>query len=117
MDDLAEFADLETCLGGERVDLRAQILDTILVAADEILPTLLGQLRHTVEPSWIELRALVLAQKALSRDAMEFGEPHQLALVSKELLIDLAEMLDQSIDARLVEPERLHLGEDVSLKF
>src|SRR5215831_8590359 len=48
---------------------------------------------------------------------MEFGEPHQLALVSKELLIDLVEMLDQSIDARLVEPERLHLGEDVSLKF
>ena len=26
-------------------------------------------------------------------------------------------MLDQSIDARLVEMERLHLGEDVSLKF
>src|SRR5262249_36084145 len=26
-------------------------------------------------------------------------------------------MLDKRIDARLVEPERLHLGEDVSLKF
>ena len=48
---------------------------------------------------------------------MELGEPHQLALVSKELLIDLVEMLDQSIDARLVETERLHLGDDVPLKF
>ena len=47
----------------------------------------------------------------------ELGEPHQLALVSKELLIDLVEMLNQSIDARFVETERLHLGEDVSLKF
>jgi hypothetical protein len=40
-----------------------------------------------------------------------------LALVSKELFIDLVEMLDQRIDTRLVEPEGLHLGEDVPLKF
>ena len=55
MDDLAEFADLETCLGGERLNLRSQILNTILVVGDEILPTLLAKLRHPVEPSWIEL--------------------------------------------------------------
>ena len=48
---------------------------------------------------------------------MELCEPHQLALVSEELLVDFAEMLDQRINARLVETERLHLGEDVSLKF
>src|SRR5262249_43969806 len=59
---------------------------------------------------------LVLAQKALARDAMELCEPHQLALVSEELLVDFAEMLDQRIDARLVETERLHLGDDISLK-
>ena len=46
---------LETVLGGERVDLRSQILDTVLVLGGEILPTLLGQLRYTVKPSWIEL--------------------------------------------------------------
>src|SRR6516165_7185601 len=48
---------------------------------------------------------------------MELGEPHQLAFVSEEPLVDLVEMLNKRIDARLVEAERLHLGEDVSLKF
>src|SRR5262245_23259449 len=56
-------------------------------------------------------------RKKLARDTTQLGEPHQLALVSEESLVDLVEMLDQRIDARLVEPERLHLGEDVSLKF
>ena len=40
-----------------------------------------------------------------------------MALVSKELLIDLVEMLDQRIDTRLVESEGLHLGDDCFLKF
>src|SRR5262245_61418109 len=69
------------------------------------------------EPSWIELRALVLALRALARDTTQLGEPHQLAFVSEESLVDLVEVLDQRIDARLAETERLHLGEDVSLKF
>src|ERR1700756_3717509 len=47
---------------------------------------------------------------------MKLGEPHQLALVPQESLVDLVEMLDQRIDARLVETERLHLSDDISLK-
>ena len=48
---------------------------------------------------------------------MALGEPHQAALVADEPLVDVVELLDQRIDARLVEPQRLHLGDDVVLEL
>src|SRR3982074_3073803 len=45
------------------------------------------------------------------------GEPHQPAFVADEALVDVVELLDQGIDARLVEPQRLHLGDDLVLEL
>ena len=97
--------------------LRAQLLDAVLVAGDEILPALGGELRHAVEPARIELGALIVRRKSSRDDAVAFGKPHQPALVADQPLVDVVELLDQRIDARLVEPQRLHLGDDLFLEL
>ena len=56
-------------------------------------------------------------QEVLAHDAVALGEPHQAALVADQALVDVVELLDQRIDARLVEPQRLHLGDDVVLEL
>ena len=48
---------------------------------------------------------------------MALGEPHQAALVADEPLVDVVELLDQRVDARLIEPQRLHLGDDLFLEL
>src|SRR5262249_24694998 len=53
---LAELADLKPGLAGEHLDLMAVLLDLLLVARDEALPALGGELRHPIEPARIELR-------------------------------------------------------------
>ena len=65
----------------------------------------------------IELGALVVLEKVLARDAVALGQPHQAPLVADEALVDVVELLDQRIDARLIEAERLHLGDDVVLEL
>ena len=54
--DLAELADLKPGLGRQRVDLRAQLLDAVLVPRHEALPALGREIRHAVEPVRIEFR-------------------------------------------------------------
>ena len=93
------------------------LLDLVLVLGDEALPALGGELRHAVEPERVELGALIVLEEVLARDAVALGEPHQAALVADEALVDVVELLDQRIDARLVEPQRLHLGDDVVLEL
>src|SRR6266511_915913 len=115
--DLAELADLEPGLAGEYLDLVAVPLDLVLVASNEALPALGGELRNAVEPARIELRALVVLEKILARDAVALGEPHQAALVADEALVDVVELLDQRVDARLIEPQRLYLDDDVVLEL
>src|SRR6516162_411039 len=102
--DLAELADLEPGLAGEHLDLVAVLLDLLLVPSDEALPALGGELRHPVEPARIELRALVVLEEILARDAVTLGEPHQAAFVADQALVDVVELLDQRVDARLIEP-------------
>ena len=65
----------------------------------------------------IEFGALVVLEEVLARDAVALGEPHQSALVAGEALVDVVELLDQGIDARLIEPQRLHLGDDLFLEL
>jgi hypothetical protein len=45
------------------------------------------------------------------------SEPHQPALMPGEALADVVELLDQRVDARLVEAQRLHLGDEVVLEL
>src|SRR5689334_374725 len=111
------LADLEAGLARERVDLVAVLLDLLLVARDEALPALGGELGDAVEPARIELGALILPQEVLARDGMALGKPHQPALVADETLVDVVELLDERIDARLVQPQRLHLGDDLFLEL
>src|SRR5947207_2919707 len=84
---------------------------------DEVLPSLGGELGDPVEPARVELRALVVLEEILARNAVALAEPHQAALEDDEALVDVVELLDQRIDARLVEPQRLHLGDDRILEL
>ena len=93
------------------------LLDLVLVLGDQALPALGGELGHPVEPARIELGALIVLEEVLARDAVAFGQPHQAALVADQALVDVVELLDQRIDARLVEPQRLHLGDDLVLEL
>ena len=56
-------------------------------------------------------------RKSSRDDAVAFGKPHQPAFVGHEALVDVVELLDERIDARLVEPQRLHLGDDLFLEL
>ena len=51
------------------------------------------------------------------RDAIAFGEPHQPALVLHQPLVDVVELLDQRLDARLVERQRLHRLDELVLQL
>ena len=117
MHDLAELADLEAGLARERVDLVAALLDIVRVLSDEALPALGGKFRHAIEPARVELGALIVLQKILACDAVALGEPHQPAFVRNQILVDVVELLDQRVDARLVEAERLHLSDDLFLEL
>jgi len=37
-------------------------------------------------------------------NAVALGEPHQAAFVADQALVDVVELLDQRVDARLIEP-------------
>ena len=80
------------------------LLDLVLVLGDEALPALGRKLRHAVEPERVELGAQIVLEEVLAHDAVALGEPHQAALVADEALVDLIELLDQCVDARLVQP-------------
>src|SRR5262249_1593857 len=81
------------------------------------LPAFCGQFRDAVEPARVELAAHVLLEEVLADDAVAFGKAHQAAFVRHEALVDVVELLDERIDARLVEPQRLHLGDDLFLQL
>src|SRR5262249_12686367 len=101
---LAEIADLKTGLARQRMDLRAQLLDAVLVAGDEVLPAFGGEVRYAVEPKRVELGAQIVREEILARDAVALGQSQQPPLATDEPLVDLIELLDQRIDARSVQP-------------
>ena len=88
-----------------------------LSRATKLFQPLAESFETPVEPARVELGALVVLEEVLARDAVALGEPHQPALVADQALVDVVELLDQRIDARLVEPQRLHLGDDLVLEL
>src|SRR5262245_11397163 len=102
--DLAELADLEPGLAREHLDLVAVLLDLVFVSSDEALPASRAQLGYAIEPERIELGALIVLEEILARDAVALGKPHQAAFVADQALVDVVELLDQRVDARLIEP-------------
>ena len=65
-----------------------------LIAGDEVLPTLGGQLRHPVEPKRVELGAKIVREEILAQDALAVGKPHQASLVTDQPFVDVIELLD-----------------------
>ncbi len=118
MHDLAELLDLEARLGGQRVDLAAQLLDRGPSPWRRIpsSPASRAWTRAAIhfgsssEP-WNSSR------KSSRRDAVRFGEAQQLRLVADQPLVDVVELLDQRLDAVLVQRERLHVGDDLFLEL
>ncbi len=47
---------------------------------------------------------------------MRFGEPHQLHVEADQALVDVVELLDQRVDAVLVERQRFDVGDDFLLQ-
>ena len=58
-----------------------------------------------------------MLEELVAGDAVALGQPHQPAFVGHQALVDVVELLDQRVDARLVEPQRLHLGDDLVLEL
>ena len=100
--DAAELGDLEARLGGQRVDVRADLVDLPALAPDEVRPFLAG-VADAVDPGLVELVAEVLGEEVLARDAVAVGEPHQPPLEADEALVDRVELLDQALDTVVVE--------------
>ena len=61
--------------------------------------------------------ALVVLEEVLARHAVAFGQPHQPAFEADQALVDVVELLDQRLDAVLVERQRLHVGDDLVLEL
>ena len=78
--------------------------------AQRFLP---GRLGHAVEPALVELVAVVLVDELLARHAVVVGEPHQPALQLHQVAVDAVELLDQHLDAGVVERQALHVLDDL----
>ncbi len=88
------------------------LLDRLPLVADELAP-LLAALGNAVEPGLVELVAEVLVDEDLARHAVAVGEAHETALEADEAAVDRVELLDEALDARVVEREALHVGDDL----
>src|SRR5258708_12980084 len=103
MDDLAELRDLQAGLARQLMDVGAQVFDAIIVAGNEVLPALGGELGDAVEPARIELRAEVVLEEVLACGAMAFGEPHHAALLAAPPLFNFLQLLHQAPPATLID--------------
>ena len=75
---------------------------------DEVLPAPAAELGDAQHPFRVEFPALVVLEELLAGDAVALGKAHQAALMGDEALVDVVELLDQGLDAVVVERERLH---------
>ena len=83
----------------------------------KLFPALAGKRRNTLGPVRIELRALILLEERLALDAIAFGKPQQTTFILQETLVDVVELLDQKVDAVLVERQRLDRADQPFLEF
>src|SRR5262249_32438087 len=103
--DSPNLADLEAGLAGERIDIGSNAFDVRRFAGDQTLPAPGGELRHTHDPVRVEFGAVVIQEEIIACDVIARREAHEAALIAHEAPVDLVELLNQRIDARLVEPQ------------
>ncbi|MCY1484950.1 hypothetical protein D9M68_185640 [compost metagenome] len=106
-DDAAELGDRDTGFGGEILDLLANVADRLVFALGEFLPALAGQVADRLHPVRVEFGARILFEERVALDAVGFGKPQQAAFVLHQPLGNVVELLDQAVDAVLVERQRL----------
>ena len=95
----------------------AHRLDGVELVGDEVLPAARAELGDAQDPLRVELRALVDLEEVHAIDAIALGQPHQPAFRGDQALVDVVELLDQGVDARLVERQGLHVGDDLVLEL
>ncbi len=63
-------------------------------------------------PFRVKLGALIVLQEVRAVHAIAFGKPHQPALKADQPLVDVVKLLDQRLDAVVVERQALHIRDD-----
>ena len=81
-----------------------------LLALDELGPRLAVGLDR-LAPVGVELVPVVGLEEVLALDAVALGEAQQPAFELHQALVDVVELLDEALDARGVERQRLHVGD------
>ena len=81
-----------------------------LLALDELGPGLAVGLDR-LAPLDVELVPVVGLEERLALDAIALGETQQPALEPHQALVDVVELLDEALDTRGVERQRLHVGD------
>src|SRR5690606_34222184 len=99
------------------LDLRTDFLDRVLLGGNEFLPAPGGQGGNTRRPVRLQLGALVLGEKIAAVDAVALSEAQQATLRAHKALVDVIELLDQRLDAGIVERQRLDRGDQLGLEL
>src|SRR5262245_42218542 len=113
LDDAAIFGDLEPRFRSQRVNVGANLVDLLALVPDELDPFRVATRRHPVEPGLVQLVAEVLVDEMLAWHTETIGQPHQAALVGDKTLVDRIELLDQTVDAGIVERQALDVADDL----
>src|SRR6266853_3634791 len=116
-DDAPELADRQTGLGRGDGDLTAQLHDVGGVLLDEIGPAAAGQLLHRVEPVRRQLVAEIILEELLALDAAGFGEAQHAALDRHQAAVEVVKLIDEELDAGVVEAHALHLLDHLGLEL
>ena len=88
----------------------------VLGVGDEVFPAAPAKLGDAQQPFRIELRVLVILEEVLARHAKAFGQAQQLGLQADQPPVDVVKLLDQRVDAVLVERQRFDVGDDLFLE-
>src|SRR5262245_60021476 len=113
LDDAAVFGDLEPRFRSQRVNVGANLVDFLALVPDELHPFLVAGRRHAVEPSLVQLVAEILVDEMLARHTETVGQLHQPAFVRDKTLVDRVELLDQTLDAGVVERQALDVADEL----
>src|SRR5262249_17063172 len=113
LDDAAVFGDLEPRFRSQRMYVGANLVDLLALVPDELDPFFVAGRRHAVGPGLVQLVAEVLVDEILARHTETVGQPHQAALVRDKTLVYGVELLDQTLDAGVLERQALNVADDL----
>src|SRR5262245_35648878 len=113
LDDAAVFGDLEPRFRSQRMYVGANLVDLLALVPDELDPFLVAGRRHAVGPGPVQLVAEVLVDEILARHTETIGQPRQAALVRDKTLVYRVELLDQTLDAGVLERQALNVADDL----